>query len=370
VTNFFSVRNSYDHNTKHRVGILISNLGTPQAPTASALKPYLRQFLMDKRVIEVFRPVWYFILNAFILTRRPKKSAEAYASIWTDEGSPLLVISKSQEQKLRLRLQHKFGDSVAVSLGMRYGRPSIGDALHELKEQEVTKLIMLPLYAQYSSATAGSTFDAVTSELQRWRWVPELRTIMSFHDHQGYVNSLVKSIQTHWQSNVRAEKLVFSYHGIPMRYMKNGDPYHCHCLKTSRLVAEKLNLAEADYIVSFQSLFGKEEWIKPYTSSTLKYLAKSGIKSVDVICPGFIADCVETLEEIEEENRHYFIESGGESFSYIPALNDRDDFIEFLVDLVEEHSKPWLPEASSETAQKYYEAYESKKLRLCPYFNK
>jgi ferrochelatase len=254
---------------------------------------------------------------------------------------------------------------------MRYGSPSVASALKELKEKECTKIVVLPLYGQYSSATSGSTFDALTDELKTWRWVPDIRTIMSFHDHPGYINALAKSITSHWVKNGRAEKLVMSFHGVPRRYIMNGDPYHCHCQKTARLVGEQLGLTRDDFIVSFQSLFGKEEWIKPYTSATLEYLAKNGTTSVDVICPGFIADCVETLEEIEDENREVFMEAGGEKFSYIPSLNARSDAIDFFSDLIIENSLNWLPITKQrQVSYKAYQDYDKVSKAQCPFLKK
>lgn len=369
--NFFKGRTDYEHGTKQRVGVLLLNLGTPDAPTKKALKPYLKQFLSDKRVIEIFRPFWLLLLNLIILRTRPKKSAEAYKSIWTEQGSPLLVISKDQRDQIEKKLIDRFGDSVTVSLGMRYGNPSVAKALKELREKECTKIVVLPLYGQYSSATCGSTFDAVVDELKTLRWVPDIRTIMNFHDHPGYINALAKSVTSHWVKNGRAEKLVMSFHGIPKRYMENGDPYHCHCQKTGRLLGEQLGLTRDDYIVTFQSLFGKEEWIKPYTDKSLEYLAKNGTKSVDVICPGFIADCVETLEEIEDENREVFTESGGEKFSYIPALNARSDSIDFFSELIFENTLGWLPIPEyRQVSYKAYEDYQKVAKAQCPFLKK
>lgn len=331
-------------------GILITNLGTPDAPTASALRRYLGQFLWDKRVVEIPRPIWWLILHGIILRTRPAKSAKAYESVWMEEGSPLLVYSEGQKTALQARLSQRFAGPVVVELGMRYGNPSIASGLQKLRKAGAQRILVLPLYPQYSAATTASTFDAVANELKNWRWLPELRFVQHYHDVPAYIRALANSIEAHWQSNKQAEKLVFSFHGMPKRTLLAGDPYHCECQKTARLVAEQLSLSEDDYIVSFQSLFGKEEWLRPYTDETLKQLAASGIKSIDIICPGFSSDCVETLEEIMIENKGYFLEGGGETFSYIPALNVRDDHITALEDIVVAHTQGW-PETSADWNQ-------------------
>lgn len=339
---FFEGLKDYKHGSVSKVGILVTNLGTPDAATPSALKVYLRQFLSDTRVIELPAWKWQTILNLFVLPFRPKKVSEAYASIWTEQGSPLLVTTESQAKKLEQRLLEEIGTPITVAVGMRYGNPSIESALKKLRDDGAEKILVIPMYGQYASATSGSTFDCVADELKRWRRVPSLRTIMDFHDYDGYITCLAKSISDYWEKNGRSEKLVMSFHGIPLRYYLNADPYPCHCRKTARLVAEKLGLKESEYMVTFQSLFGREEWVKPYTDASLIKMAKSGVKSVDVICPGFLADCLETIEEIEEENRENFIEAGGEKFHYIHALNDRDDFMDELSKLALSHLSGWF----------------------------
>lgn len=316
-----------------KVGVLLINLGTPDAPTATGLRRYLREFLSDPRVIEIPRLAWLFILHGIILRVRPKKSAKLYQSVWTSEGSPLLVISKQQQQAI----QEQLGDGFSVKLGMRYGNPSIPNALRELQNEGVRKIIVLPLYPQYAAPTTGSSFDAVAKELSLWRWVPELHFINNYCDEPLYIDALANSVREHIEKNGKPQKIIFSYHGTPKRNLDLGDPYYCFCIKTTRLVAEKLALDKNDYIASFQSRFGYAEWLKPYTDETLKNLPAEGIKNVAILSPAFSADCLETLEELAVENRHTFLAAGGETYHYIPALNDRADHIHALVQLIHRH---------------------------------
>jgi ferrochelatase len=332
----------YPHGTDESIGILVANLGTPNAPNTPALRRYLRQFFDDPRVFEFPRLTWWLLTRAIILNRRPRRSAALYASIWTEEGSPLLLYSQAIADGIQARLQARSAQPIKVALGMRYGDPSIPYALRQLQAANVRRLLVLPLFPQYSATTVASTFDAVTTELQRWRWLPELRFITHYHDQAGYIAALVESIREAWQRNGQSEKLVFSFHGIPKRYFMNGDPYYCECQKTARLVAEALDLPKERYVVAFQSRFGREEWLKPYTSETLEELAKHGVQSVDVICPGFAADCLETLEEIDGENREVFLEAGGRTYHYIPALNDSPAHLQALSDLALKHLQGWL----------------------------
>lgn len=342
---YFLGTKSFSHKFSPATGVLLLNLGTPDAPTKSALKKYLNQFLSDKRVIELPTWSWQLLLQGVILRTRPKRVAKLYQSIWTDEGSPLLVYTRSLSRKLDSVLKLRYGGSaVHVAYGMRYGNPSVSTALRELKEKGCTRIIFIPLFAQYSSTTVGSAFDAFASELMKWRWVPDVRTIHYFHDHPAYIEALASRVRKYWEEHGRGEKLLMSFHGVPRRYVEAGDPYSCHCRKTARLIAEKLGLEESAYHVSFQSQFGKEEWIKPATDTTLIEWAKAGMKRVDVMCPGFLADCLETIEEIAEENRENFIHHGGEDFHYIPALNDGEDFVHVLEELCVENGSPWLVE--------------------------
>jgi protoporphyrin/coproporphyrin ferrochelatase len=316
--------------TAAKTGILITNLGTPDAPTPKALRRYLTEFLSDPRVIEIPRLAWLLILHGIILRVRPKKSAKLYQSVWTSEGSPLLAISKQQEAAI----QQSLGENFKVILGMRYGNPSIASALQEFQAAGVRKIIVLPLYPQYAAPTTGSTFDAVAAELKTWRWVPELHFINNYCDNPLYIDALANSIREYIEQRGKPQKIVFSYHGMPKRNLDLGDPYYCLCIKTTRLVAEKLGLNKDDYIASFQSRFGYAEWLKPYTDETLTELPAQGIKNIAIISPAFSADCLETLEELAVENRHIFMAAGGESYHYIPALNDRADHIQALTTML------------------------------------
>ncbi len=325
--------------SQQKTGVLLVNLGTPDAPTKPALRRYLKQFLSDPRVVEAPRLLWSLVLNGVILNTRPKKSAAAYETVWTDEGSPLLQISRQQEQKLRELLQEKFGGEVLVELGMCYGSPSIPSALDSLRRQGASQIVVLPMFPQYSGSTNGAVFDAVTNELQKWRWVPGISYVSTWHDNPSYIQVLANSISESLESNGKPEKLIFSFHGTPKSYLEKGDPYFYYCQKTALAVVDMLGLKEEDYQVCFQSRFGPEEWLQPYTDETLESLAKRGVKNVSVICPGFVADCLETIEEIGEENKEIFLGNGGEGYSYIPCVNDTDLFIQSMFETLE----PFLP---------------------------
>lgn len=340
----------FDHGRAPRVGVLLSNLGTPDAATPAALRVYLKEFLSDPRVIELPRWKWLPILHLFILTTRPKMSAELYRKVWTPEGSPLLVTAQRQRAGIERRLRARFGDQVAIALGMRYGNPSIAKALAELAASGARRVVVLPLYPQYAAATAGSTFDAVFAELARTRWVPGVRTIETYHDEPGYIAALAASVRERWLAEGPPEKLLMSFHGMPQRYFDDGDPYFCYCQKTARLLAEALALPADRWQLSFQSLFGKEEWLKPYTDRTVEALAKQGVRALDVICPGFSADCLETIEEIDQLNREIFLHHGGERFRFISCLNERDDHLDFLTDLVVRQLGGWVDAASGGAA--------------------
>ncbi|MCV6636696.1 ferrochelatase [Candidatus Albibeggiatoa sp. nov. NOAA] len=329
------------HSTLPVTGILLTNLGTPDAPTPTALRRYLAEFLSDPRITELPRWLWWPILHGIILRTRPARSAKNYAKIWTDEGSPLFTISQQQTKKLQALLSQHFDSPVQVALGMRYGQPSIETGLEQLRQVNAQRIIVLPLYPQYSSSTTGSTYDAIGDCLKKWRWIPDLQFISHYHDNEGYINALASSVRHHWDQHGQPDKLLFSFHGVPRRFLDAGDPYFCECHKTARLVATTLDLKEDQYQVVFQSRFGREEWIKPYTDETLKKLPKQGVKHVNVICPGFSADCLETLEEIDQENRAYFLESGGEQYHYIPALNAQDAHMQALANLVIQRAQAW-----------------------------
>lgn len=338
---FIGNRN-FDHSQPSRVGVLITNLGTPDAPEKGALRSYLRQFLWDHRVVEIPRLLWWLILHGIILRLRPARSAAAYRQIWTDRGSPLMVNTQEQALALRQRLQERHGERVLVEFAMRYGKPDISGTVQNLLDAGVEKLVVLPLYPQYSGPTTGSTFDALAADLSRRRRVPELRFVAQYHDHPAYIEALAESILAYRRTHGSVDKLVFSYHGEPRRCLDLGDPYFCHCHKTTRLVIEKLGLDEDAYLTTFQSRFGKAEWLQPYTDATLKSLPGSGVKSVQVICPGFSADCLETLEEIGVENREYFMQAGGERYEYIPCLNYDAGHISALAAVLEDNLQGWL----------------------------
>ncbi len=340
----------FRHDNSTRTGILLTNLGTPDAPTTPALRRYLKQFLWDPRVVEVPRPLWWLILHGVILTIRPPRSARAYRSVWTERGSPLLFHTQDQCEAIRADLKGRYGDDVVVEFAMRYGNPSITSALQKLEDQGVRKLLVLPLYPQYSGATTASTFDAIAQDFMKRRWLPELRFINHYHDFGPYIDAMARHIEAYREQHGRAERLLFSYHGVPKKYLLRGDPYHCECFKTSRLLAERLGLQEGEYMTTFQSRFGREEWLKPYTDHTLQALPGDGVKSVQVFCPGFAADCLETIEEIGEENRDYFLEAGGDSYQYIPCLNAQRDHISALTALLEQHLKGWEPLAGQPAA--------------------
>jgi ferrochelatase len=337
MTNYIG-NTDFKHEAGSCTGVLVTNLGTPDAPTASALRRYLGEFLADPRVVEVPRFIWWFVLHGFILRTRPKHSAAAYRKIWTESGSPLLDISKKQAAAIQKYLDDHATGKFHVELAMRYGNPSIQSGLEKLQQANAQKIIILPLYPQYSASTTASTFDAVAGILKTWRNVPELHLVKHYHDSPDYIDALTESITEHWQQTSRAEKLLFSFHGIPQAYFDAGDPYYCECHKTARLVAEKLDLDEKEWMLTFQSRFGPKEWLKPYTDITLEELAKSGIKNVDIICPGFSADCLETLEEIKIRYKETFFAAGGNKFSYIPALNERPAHISTLANIIQNTS--------------------------------
>jgi len=315
-------------------------LGTPEAAEPTAVRRYLAQFLSDPRVVEIPRLLWMMILHGIILRFRPSASAKKYASIWTEAGSPLALHTVAQTDALAHRLAVSY-PGLMVRYAMRYGQPSIPRVMRELREQGMQRLIVLPLYPQYAASTTATVWDEVFSELIRWRNMPELRMVRSFHRDEAYIDALATRIREHWLQKGRGEKLVFSFHGVPKRSLLLGDPYHCECHVTARLLAEALDLDQDAYLVTFQSRFGRAEWLQPYTEPSLISLAQQGLKRVDVFCPGFVSDCLETLEEIAQEARHVFLEAGGESFEYITCLNERPDFIEALAQCVHRSTQDW-----------------------------
>jgi ferrochelatase len=333
---------NFKHGTPAKTGILLINLGTPDAPTAKAVRPYLKQFLSDPRVVEIPRLVWWFILNGIILNIRPKKSAAKYATVWTDEGSPLRVHTEKQASLLQGYLGERTKAQFVVDYAMRYGSPSIPDVLHKLREHNCQRILIVPMYPQYAASSTATAFDVVFDEFRKMRNTPALRTIRNYHDDPGYIKALANNINDYWMKNGRPDKLVMSFHGVPQFTLDKGDPYHCECHKTARLLAQQLGLQDHQYALSFQSRFGKAEWIKPYTTATLLELGKSGTRRVDVVCPGFVADCLETLEEIAQEGKEDFQHAGGGEYHYIPCLNTRDDWIHALTDLVLDNLHGWL----------------------------
>lgn len=330
----------YTHGQAAQTAVLLCNLGTPDAPTAAALRRYLAEFLGDPRVVEIPRLLWWPILHGIILRLRPAKSAAKYASIWTAEGSPLQLWTQRQAQALQEKLRQG-GHQVLVRHAMRYGNPSIGAQLDALKAEGVTRVLVLPAYPQYSGTTTASVIDAVQHWARRVRHLPELRFVNRYHDDPGYIAALAERIRQHWAEHGRPDQLVLSFHGVPQRTLELGDPYHCECHKTARLLAAALELPRSQYVVTFQSRFGKAQWLQPYTEPTLQELARRGVRRVDVACPGFTSDCLETLEEIDQEARAAFLQAGGQSFHYIPCLNDSPAWIEALAALAQRHLAGW-----------------------------
>lgn len=349
------------HDRVGRTAVLLVNLGTPDAPEPGPVRAYLKEFLSDPRVVEIPKLVWWPILNGIILTVRPRKSAAKYATIWTPQGSPLKVWSEQQATLLRGYLGER-GFDIEVALAMRYGNPSIPSVLAQLRERRVERLLVLPMYPQYSATTTATVFDAVHRVLEQARNVPEVRWVKHFHDHPAYIDALAQQVKAYWKKHGRAQdvggKLVMSFHGVPRRTLDLGDPYHCECHKTGRLLAQALGLSKDEYVVSFQSRFGKAEWLQPYTAPLLEDLGRANTKRVDLVCPGFVADCLETLEEIAMEGKEEFQHAGGGEYHYIPCLNDAPPFIHALADLVAAHTQGW-PVARADRPQREAEAAQA-----------
>jgi len=314
-------------------------MGTPDSAAVGDVRRYLKEFLSDPRVVEMPRLIWWLILNGVILRTRPVRSAESYRKVWTDQGSPLLFHSRAQASRLQQALRQESDGPLRVELAMRYGNPSIADGLEKLREANARRIIVLPLYPQYSATTSASTLDEVSRTLQHWRWIPELRFINQYHDRPAYIEALAESVRQFQRTHGQPDRLLFSFHGIPQEYADAGDPYPAECETTARLLAEALNLEKKRCYHSFQSRVGHKQWLTPYTDETLKQWAIEGVRRVHVVCPGFAADCLETLEEIGEENRGYFLDADGHELHYIPALNDRPEHIEMLADLIREHNR-------------------------------
>ncbi len=329
------------HGTVPQAAVVLVNLGTPEAPTRSAVRRYLKEFLSDPRVVEIPRLLWWCILHLVILPFRSGKSADKYALIWTREGSPLKVHTEQQAALLEKALAARGHDAVKVAMAMRYGSPALPEVLARLKAEGCERIAVLPAYPQYSGTTTGSIWDAVFAHYATVRNVPELRLVKHYHDHDGYIDALRDSVLAHWDAHGRGDKLVMSFHGVPKRTLLLGDPYHCECQKTARLLAARLRLGPDDYLVTFQSRFGKAEWLQPYTAPTVAQLARTGTRRVDVICPGFTSDCLETLEEIGMEVRRDFMAAGGQEFHAIACLNESPAWITGLAEVAEQHLVGW-----------------------------
>jgi len=347
----FAKEPSFAHGTPPKIGILLINLGSPDAATPGAVRRYLREFLSDPFVVEIPRPVWWVILNLFVLTLRPKASAHRYAQVWTKEGSPLKVHTDRQANLLRGYLGERLKQPHVVEYAMRYGQPSINTKLEALKAQGCDRILLLPLYPQYSASTTATVFKAAFDVIAGMRNQPALRTVKHFHDHDAYIKASAQNIQDYWFKHGRGDHLVLSFHGVPRRTLDLGDPYHCECLKTGRLIAEQIGLKPDFYTITFQSRFGRAEWLKPYTAETLNTLAKQKIARVDVACPGFVSDCLETLEEIAIEARGDFLKAGGKELHYIPCLNERDDWMHALTDITLKNVLGWNTTATVESLQ-------------------
>ncbi|WP_018076345.1 ferrochelatase [Thiobacillus denitrificans] len=332
----------YAHGQPARTGILLVNLGTPEAPTARALRPYLKQFLSDPRVVEIPRAVWWLILNGIILNTRPKKSAAKYAAVWTKDGSPLKVHTEKQAKLLKGWLGEKIATPFMVEYAMRYGNPAISDTLARMKAAGCDRILVLSAYPQYAASSTASAFDMAFAWLQQVRNQPALRTLKHYHDHPAYIQALAANIRDYWQMHGRPDVLLMSFHGVPRYTLDKGDPYHCECRKTGRLLAQALGLEPKQYRLTFQSRFGRAEWLQPYTDKTLEELGRAGTGRIDVVAPGFTADCLETLEELAMEGRAAFLAAGGKEFRYIPALNEHPQWIEALGRITLENLGGWV----------------------------
>ncbi|HAJ92335.1 MAG TPA: ferrochelatase [Gammaproteobacteria bacterium] len=323
-------------------GVLLVNLGTPESPAVADVRRFLKEFLWDPRVVELSRPAWWLVLNLVILNTRPRRSARAYAKVWTDAGSPLMVISRRQHVALQAELDQQLDVPVPVALAMRYGKPSIAAGMQELRAAGVKRLLVLPLYPQYSATTTASIVDAVADELRHWRALPELRFINDYHEHPSYITALADSVRRYQATHGEPDRLLLSFHGIPQEYVDAGDPYAQQCYRTAELLVQALELPADRWQLSFQSRLGPKQWLQPYTDHTLTALAAEGVKNVQVICPGFSVDCLETLEEVALENRDTFLGAGGEQYGYIPCLNDDASHVRLFSALVSRHTQGWV----------------------------
>ena len=334
----------YHHDSAERIGVLLVNSGTPKSPKPRDVRKFLAGLLGDPRVVELPRALWWPILYGLVLPLRPYRSAPKYRKIWSQYGSPLLDLSERLRTELASTLAQRMLAPLTVEIGMLYGDPTVADALGRLRACGAQRILIVPMFPQYCGSSTGAVYDQVNGELRRWRWLPELRFIAEFHDDPGYIDALRASVSQHWEAHGRTKHLLMSFHGIPERYFHQGDPYFCKCQKTARLLADELLLRDNEWSVSFQSRFGPSGWLKPYTSAVLTEMPARGVQEVTVVCPGFSVDCLETLEEIDMENRDIFIRAGGARFQYVPALNARPEHARFLADLIAQHCQGWTHE--------------------------
>lgn len=340
-----NTESAYQHGSLGNTGVLLINLGTPDAPTPAALRPYLKEFLSNRRVIEVPRLIWWPILYGFILPFRPKQSAEKYALIWTAEGSPLKVHTERQTALLAEMLRNTVSNKLVVEYAMNIGNPSVTSVLNKMKSAGCDRILVIPLFPQYAASSTAAAMDAVFAALNHMRNMPAIRTVKQYHDHPGYIAALAQNIREYWEQHGQPDKLVISFHGVPRKNLDKGDPYFCFCQKTGRLLAEALNLDQSQYQICFQSRFGRAQWLQPYTAETLENLGKNQTRRVDIVCPGFVSDCLETLEEIAIEGKKIFIEAGGKEYHYISCLNERADWIAALADIAQSNLHGWLESA-------------------------
>ncbi|HNS58566.1 MULTISPECIES: ferrochelatase [Nitrosomonas] len=341
---------AYRHGSVGKTGVLMINLGTPDAPTAKALRAYLKQFLSEPRIVEFPRWLWWFILNGIILNVRPAKSAKKYEQIWTSEGSPLRVHTARQTALVAALLEQQADSSLVVEYAMIIGNPSIAEKLQQMKVQGCDRILVLPLFPQYAASSTGCVLDGVFSELRKMRNIPDIRTVRHYHDDPGYIAALAQNVRDYWEKHGQPDKLIISFHGVPRKTLEMGDPYHCECQKTGRLLAEALELADDRYQICFQSRFGFAQWLGPYTAEILAELGKQKTGRVDVVCPGFVSDCLETLEEIALEGKAIFTEAGGGEFHYIPSLNEHPLWIEAIGNIIQTHLTGWADRRLSEEA--------------------
>lgn len=363
----FSPEPPYVHGTQHKTGILLVNLGTPDAPTKSSVRTYLKEFLSDPRISEIPKPIWWLILNLIILNVRPATSAKKYETIWMKEGSPLRVYTERQAQMLRGYLSEITKSPLAVVAAMRYGNPSIEAGIDKLKAEHCNNILVLPMYPQYAASTTASTFDKIAQVLMHRRNVPGLRFVRNFHDHPAFINAVAENVKAHWSKigrpNFATDKLLMTFHGVPKFHLDKGDPYHCESHKSARLIAEALGLNKGEYAVTFQSRFGRAEWLQPYTDKTLEQLGKEGVQRVDVICPGFAADCLETLEEIADEGKETFLHAGGKTFNYLPVANDTPAYVGALTEIVRQHLAGWIDDGFDRDAAAHVNAQSQERAK-------